>query len=64
MNKRTLHHQRKIQNEIGGGIAKENGYRPVLSGRRQSFGVWGDGTVSVADVQDGTQQLVGWRLIG
>ena len=44
--------QRKVQNEIGGGIAKENGYRPVLSGRRLSFGFWGVGTVSVSEAQD------------
>lgn len=44
--------QRKVQIEIGGGIAKENGYKPVLSGRRLSFGFWGVGTVSVSEAQD------------
>lgn len=56
--------QRKVQNEIGGGIAKENGYKPVSTGRRLSFGFWGVGTVSVSEAQDVIQQLPGWPLIG
>lgn len=55
--------QRKIQNEIGGGIAKENGHRPVLSGRRLSFGFWGVGTVSVSEAQDAAAGMAFDRLM-